>query len=153
MKINYIKKDICSVTEGYVLHGVNCQGKMNSGIARAIRAKWPMIHAPYDALCSQYDATSLQGDIQIIEINPELSVINGFTQLNYGREKGIKYASIDNIDKVMQEIALLCKEEQRTLYMPYIGCGLGGLNWKEDVEPIIKKYRHKMDICICSLYK
>ena len=42
--IRYIKGDITKSNCDIICHQVNCQGKMNSGVAKAIRAKWPKVY-------------------------------------------------------------------------------------------------------------
>ena len=34
----------------YICQQVNCQGKMNSGIAKQIREKWPVVYQNYKAI-------------------------------------------------------------------------------------------------------
>jgi O-acetyl-ADP-ribose deacetylase (regulator of RNase III) len=53
----------------YICQQVNCQGKMNSGIARQIREKWPVVYQNYMTKCSQSKYIRpelLLGDIQIV---------------------------------------------------------------------------------------
>lgn len=45
--VTYIVMDITTATRGIVVHGVNCQGVMGSGVALAIRTKWPQIFESY----------------------------------------------------------------------------------------------------------
>ena len=42
--IKEIQKDITTVEEGVVLHGCNCSGGFGSGVAGAIRKKWPDVY-------------------------------------------------------------------------------------------------------------
>ena len=53
-------------------------------------------------------------------------------------------------------LAIRIEEEQDevTLYIPKIGCGLGGLNWKEEVEPALKmlcKAFPDVNLVVCEL--
>ena len=41
--VNYVKGNLLESDCDYICHQVNCQGVMNSGIARQIREKWPII--------------------------------------------------------------------------------------------------------------
>ena len=50
----------------YICHQVNCQGKMNSGIAKSIREKWPVVYANYMAKYFNMLPELLLGDIQIV---------------------------------------------------------------------------------------
>lgn len=40
----YLNKNIITIQEGVIAHGVNCTGAMNSGVAKAIREKWPEVY-------------------------------------------------------------------------------------------------------------
>ena len=39
--------DITNSKANYICHQVNCQGAMNSGVAKAIREKWPRVYKAY----------------------------------------------------------------------------------------------------------
>ena len=39
--IEYIHKNLTTVTHGIVAHGCNCKGKMGAGVAKDIKEKWP----------------------------------------------------------------------------------------------------------------
>lgn len=50
-----------------ICHQVNCQGKMNSGVAKAIREKWPEVYTRYR---TKYECeVDLLGQIQPVIIN------------------------------------------------------------------------------------
>ena len=76
--MNMIEKDITTVESGFILHGVNCQRTMGSGVAKAIRAKWPKLYKEYK------NTIPMLGKVQLIHINADLWVINCFTQEYYG---------------------------------------------------------------------
>ena len=42
--IEYVRGDLLNVRDGLILHGVNCQRKMNAGIAKQIREKYPEVY-------------------------------------------------------------------------------------------------------------
>ena len=37
----------------YICHQVNCMGRMNSGVAKAIRERWPIVFTTYQAHYNQ----------------------------------------------------------------------------------------------------
>jgi hypothetical protein len=45
--IIYKEMDATSVNQGVIAHGVNCQHKMASGIAKTVREKWPQVYDCY----------------------------------------------------------------------------------------------------------
>ena len=80
--INYINKDITTVETGVIVHGVNCQGAMGSGVALAILKKWPTVYSEYKKFPT---GSQSLGKIQPIEIEPkQLYVINCFGSISIG---------------------------------------------------------------------
>ena len=142
--IEYIKGDITEVkAPAYIMHGVNCQGKMGSGVAKALYTKWPKVKESYLRECPEPDELKL-GYSQQVFVAPSTWVINCFTQVNYGYD-GKKYASLKAIDRCIWQAL---SEVQTLLFdpvisMPKIGCGLGGLSWEEEVLPVIQERRNE----------
>ena len=113
----------------------------------------------YRDMCTRYKPALLLGkcDFIIIVERPHVSyaklfVANLFTQLTYGRKKMV-YASVDAIDEAIGQCIIFCREMQLPLYMPRIGCGLGGLNWDTDVLPLVEKYAafNGVPVFVCDL--
>ncbi len=71
--IHYVIGDIVQKQKelklDYICHQVNCQGAMNSGVAKAIRTEYPIVYENY---IKKYDETDrkelLLGDIQIVPL-------------------------------------------------------------------------------------
>ena len=45
--VHYVKGDVTKSDCDIICHQVNCQGVMNSGVAKAIREKWPEVYDNY----------------------------------------------------------------------------------------------------------
>ena len=45
--IKVVKGNLLDATEAIIAHQVNCQKKMNSGVAKAIREKYPIVFDIY----------------------------------------------------------------------------------------------------------
>jgi len=118
--------DITDVAYGLIAHGVNCQHVMGSGVARALYSVYPEVREEYLNLNSH----SL-GDVQLVAVSAFVTVANCHTQEHYGRDNKI-YADIVALRKCLIQLA----EMSNLINIPKIGCGLGGLIWK-DVERII----------------
>jgi len=147
MAINYLHKDITTIEYGIIAHGVNCQGVMGSGIAKAIKEKWPQVYIEYK---KQPVGKEMLGLINMVYINDNLFVANCYTQLNYGKD-GKKYASIDAIEKCLLECIFFSESLALPLYIPKIGCGLGGLDWSTEIELIVNNFAQDVDINVCEL--
>lgn len=150
--MEYIKKDITTVDMGIVAHGVNCQHKMASGVAKAIRAKWPKAYSSYMAAPK---GKMMLGTAHIININEDdsLFVGNCYTQQFYGYGGG-SYADIEAVRSSLSHIMILADFYNLPVYLPKIGCGLGGLDWDNDVAPIVAeldRLYERVDILVCEL--
>lgn len=163
--ITYINKDISTIQYGIIAHGVNCYGVMDAGVAFTLRRKFPQITLPYQTLCSNYDSSSkshLLGMVQLIDINKNypnsLMVANCFTQVGYGTN--FIHARVDAIEEAMSGLFSYAHVYDIPVFMPKIGCGLGGLNWEQDVQPIIYQLLQdneeefsNIDIFVCEYGK
>lgn len=126
-----IQGDITTTT-GYILHGVNLQGKMGAGVAKAIADKWPVVKQVY---LDKLSRASL-GDISVAVVAEGIVVINCHTQRYYGRD-GRKYVSYDAADEAFSKAATWIMGQHSAsgmpgrpqVHFPQIGCGLAGGDW------------------------
>lgn len=160
--INEIKGDLLSA-RGVIVHGCNAQGVMGSGVAKAIKDKWPMVFEEYLAFMKpdhpklvHLHAEWCMGRIQKVVVSDRVVVINAITQQNYGRD-GKRYVSYDAIDRAFLAVERMCMLEpyyfhgaRATINFPLIGCGLGGGHW-----PVVREIiEHRLpdDRFIKNLY-
>ena len=147
----YVKKDITTVTVGIIAHGVNCQGKMGSGVAKAIRDKWSVV---YEYYARNPIGKQMLGVCQIVPIHNSgtLFVANCYTQVFYGF--GGRFAKPEAIKTALIHTYYKANDYKIPVYMPKIGAGLGGLNWTNEVEPIVKELDDgwpNVDTYVCVL--
>lgn len=150
--IDYITKDLTTVKEGegVIYHGCNCAGAYGSGVAGAIRRKWP---SAYEAFMENGVGKDLLGQVNILLFNGQPIIANAYTQLTYGSD-GKSYADYVAIAKTLSQVAEYCDAAKIDLYMPKVGCGLGGLNWELEVRPIVEfvsKDFPELNIHICDI--
>ena len=131
--IRYIKGDITKSNCDIICHQVNCQGAMNSGVAKAIREKWPEVYEQYKDLCKKQEQTiCLLGTMQPVEIqkNPTRYVVNLFAQQYYGFN-GIRFTDYEAFYNSIANLSVqLASNPDKTIAFPYkIGCVRGGANW------------------------
>lgn len=130
--MEYIHGNITNVTSGLIIHGVNCQARMGSGVALAIRNKWPVVYAMY---MKRSPGRHNLGHTQFIEIDDGLHVANCWTQEFYGND-GKVYADIHALYRCVLAAFAYCDELNLELNTPKIAAGLAGLNWEKDVVPV-----------------
>jgi O-acetyl-ADP-ribose deacetylase (regulator of RNase III) len=148
---------IAQAKEGHydvIVHGCNCFSTMGAGIApqmaKAFGAdKFEMElrgkdirklgNIDYEKIVLGKNATWRLSEYKNNDNDPELIVVNAYTQYSYGRNH------IDGVSSPLDYEALtLCMRKMNLLFkgkhigLPQIGCGLAGGNW-EVVKEIIKK--------------
>lgn len=131
--IVYNKGDLLSTPDVIIVHGCNAHGAMNSGVAKAIREKYPRAYEDYRKTYQIHMRLELGDWIRSIQHNGKI-IINAITQDGYGYD-GKKYVSYDAIDKVCIRLAETIAKES-SFSMPRIGAGLGGGDWNV-IEAII----------------
>jgi len=123
--LHYVKGDLTSATEQVIVHGVNCMGKFGKGVAASISSRHPFIRKKYLDLKEH-----VLGSCQFIEYDGRIWV-NAHTQQNIGYD-GKQYADLTAIGYCFSEIADYMDDHGlRSIAMPKIGCGLGGLDWDQ----------------------
>ena len=123
-----------------ICHQVNCQGKMNSGVAKAIREKWPEVYIKYmesnEVIWDKAHEhgrmiwNHMIGQIQVVFIADKktMAVVNMFAQENYGYD-GRRYTSYDAFWSCLGEIKRTINPGLRIAFPARIGCVRGGANW------------------------
>lgn len=128
-----------------IAHGVNCMGGFGSGVAGQIARLYPFVREEYLRKFKE-DGWKL-GDVQFVDLlngvdheayqwREFTTIANCATQFSYGRSgKHVNYAALGVcLDKLM----LYAKDNNVSLAIPKIGCGLGGGDWR-DVSSIIEE--------------
>lgn len=145
MSIYHVKGSLLDADVDYYCHQVNCQGRMGSGIAKVIKEKWPVVYSEY---IQKYNDTEdnilrncggfehcpetsevLLGDIQLVQVDKNHTVINMFAQEHYGYD-GRRYTSYDGFWSCLGHIREFVPEGATIGFPSHIGCGLGGGNWE-----------------------
>lgn len=128
-----IKKDITTITQGVIMHQVNCKNKMGAGVAKALYTAYPQVKAEYHQIAynQQFNTPEKRfGLLQPVKINEDLIIFNSFSQLDYGCNKSIKYTDEDVLMTNLKRFNKYAKYHHLPAYVPErIGCGLANGNW------------------------
>jgi hypothetical protein len=128
--------DILTVTKGIIVHGCNAQGRMNSGMAKAIREMYPQVYEDYKA--HEKKMGLKLSDVIYTRINEDLIIASAITQEDDGRDENVVYVDYDAISNVFAGIGLVAFLEELDVHFPLIGCGLANGKWSE-VKPRIEE--------------
>lgn len=147
--------NIVNTDAKWILHQVNCKGQMNSGVAKAIKDKWPRAEEVYKQACEQAERnnTHLLGLSYpcYVRYYPCQKVVHLFGQYDFGYD-GRRYTSYDALYVALEDFIETqyslevdsLDERDRTIAIPWrMGCGRGGGNWEivmAMIEQIFKDY-------------
>lgn len=142
--IKYIHGSLLDSDCNYICHQVNCQGRMGSGIAKAIKERWPVV---YDEYIQKYQeredeilrtsssfehisstGETLLGEIQLVRVDVDKTVINMFAQENYGYD-GKRYTSYDAFYNCLLSLREMIPATATYAFPRKIGSDRGGANW------------------------
>ncbi len=156
--IKEIKGDIFKTTCVVIGHGVNCRGGFNSGIAGQIKSLYPNVREEY--LSYHQNIGWELGDIQFVGCRDTFTTSTGIvyknviiancaTQDDYGREDKL-YANYHAIERICKKLRHYCKEENHSLALPRIGCGLANGDWNVVYE-IYNRVFHDINVKVYYL--
>lgn len=153
----YIKGNLLD-HDGPIAHGVNTQGKMNSGVAKAIREKYPDIYDEYVSYIKyqieEKGRDPLGACSQYRDAKGHTLVYNMFTQDKYGYD-GKRYVSYKAVKESFDLLNYLAQTPRfgralNPVGIPKIGAGLGGGDW-EVIEQIIDEVTPHIEIWVYEL--
>ena len=147
--IKHIKCDIFKSGADAILHQVNCQGVMGSGVAKQVREKYPKAFNGYKKLCDSYgeNRAQLLGTAQYIELGDDKYIVNIFAQDKFGYD-GKCYTDYNALKKALGNVNWYLTN--KTIAIPYLmGSHRGGGDWNT-VYKIIKEVFDKNDVLICE---
>jgi len=132
-----------------IVHGCNCFHTMGSGVAKAIKDKYPDAYRADKELTDKGDRDKLGRVCAAMIPESDLIVVNAYTQYEYGSD-GKKYVDYDAVRSAMEKIKETFSEKDYKIRMPKIGAGLGGGDW-EKISEIIDDVFGDREILVVTL--
>lgn len=130
-----ITGNLLNITDGVIVHQVNCRNRIGAGVAGALIQKYPVIKQFYHYAFEKAEPKELFGTYQVVPVDDNLKVINSFSQFYYGnaQKNGRVYTDMNKLVAVLKAVC----DRYDNVYIPEkIGCGLAGGCWNELVEKI-----------------
>ena len=124
--------DITEIPFGIIVHQVNCKKAIGGGLSGVLIKKWPAVKAAYFSAFIGHTPEEVYGTWNEVKVNDDITVINLFSQFDYGNAYRTKkqYTNVDYLVNGLK--AIRSKYPNLPIYIPkYIGCGLGGADWNE----------------------
>lgn len=135
MAISYVTGDLFtnSYSAQAFAHGCNCAGAMGAGIAVGFRERYPAMYEEYRQRCKATPREFNPGDVFLWKDAGQPWIFNLATQEHYWRSRAT-YEAVAQALATMRELA--DAEGVRSIAMPRIGAGHGGLSWRRVCEII-----------------
>ncbi len=131
--IKLTQGDILKADAEALVNTVNCVGIMGRGVALQFKKAFPENFKAYEVACKVNQVQP--GKMFVYDLNCLYSprfIIN-FPTKRHWKSK----SRIEDIQSGLTDLITVVQQQQiRSIAIPALGCGLGGLNW-EDVKPLI----------------
>lgn len=133
--IKYINQNILESDAEALVNTVNTMGIMGKGIALQFKEKFPLNFKLYQKACKNNQVvTGLMFVTRTSTFTNPKYIINFPTKTNWRTPSKLEY-----IEEGLNDlVSVLLENHIQSVTLPPLGCGNGGLDWK-DVKPIIEK--------------
>ena len=142
-----------------IAHGIAPQDPFDTGLALALRERWPSLVADYRH--AAHSKAPQPGEIWcwsgVDDKGAVRSIVNLLTQdsLHTGHAAKPGKATLKNVGHALRELARYVADEHiKSVALPRLATGVGGLEW-HDVKPLIEKHLGELnaDVIVYEVYR
>lgn len=149
--LKYTNKSIFDLKVDAVVNPVNTVGVMGAGLAKQFKDIYAPTHIHFEeyyiAACQQKHFETSRCLVYPTHNDPTRFVIFLATKNHYRNPSRIEY-----IQKGLEDLSDTINEYKiKSIALPKLGCGLGGLRWElveEEIKSFSKKHE-KIEIIVC----
>jgi O-acetyl-ADP-ribose deacetylase (regulator of RNase III) len=143
--IHEISGDILLTRAQAIAHGIAPNDHFDNGLALALRERWPAMAKDFRHYA--HGAHPKPGELWTWGGTGGLRIFNLLTQEGeQGRGSKPGRASVANVNHCLHQLRTeLAKGEVKSLALPRLATGVGGLDWA-DVQPLIAKHLGDLQI-------
>jgi O-acetyl-ADP-ribose deacetylase (regulator of RNase III)/uncharacterized protein YwgA len=143
--IEFAKGNLLKADVEALVNTVNCVGAMGKGIALQFKKAFPENYKLYKKYCDQKKLVVGKMFITCTHslLNPKY-IINFPTKAHWKGASRLEYVEQGLIDLVAQ----VQKRQIRSLAVPPLGCGLGGLDWHIVSRLVCEAFRDIQDVTV-----
>ena len=139
MSIQYVTGNLLNSDAQALVNTVNCVGVMGKGIALQFKEQFPNNFEQYKIACSNNTITP--GQLFCTYDYPTKKTIINFPTKQHWQNP----SKLEWIETGLQSLRELLLNMKMSIALPPIGCGNGGLDWKNQVQPLVHKYLDDLD--------
>jgi O-acetyl-ADP-ribose deacetylase (regulator of RNase III) len=133
-----------------LVNPINCVGVMGGGLAKSFRLRYWDMNKAYQMACAE-------GMIKVGKVwpwweSPRFTKSGTWTEdrwiINFPTKDDWRDPSeIDYIENGLDDLTRVVKNLKLTsIAIPALGCGLGGLSWKDQVQPLLTTWADEIGI-------
>lgn len=146
--IHYVTGDILLSTSRAIAHGVAPGDHFDSGLALALRERWPAMVKDFRHHCQQ--SHPKPGTLWTWAGANGVRIVNLLTQeAAPAHHAKPGKATLAHVNHALRDLAHLVESEKiPSLALPRLATGVGGLDWAE-VRPLVEKHLGAFSIPVC----
>lgn len=133
--IEFKQGDILKDKSDAIVNPVNCVGVMGKGLALQFKKAFPLNYRDYARDCKENQVVVGKVHWSFVAALDERFVVNFPTKKHWRDKSEIEYIS-SGLDHL---IALITHLKLKSLAIPALGVGLGGLPWEEVKQVLLTK--------------
>ncbi|EPQ5269411.1 macro domain-containing protein [Enterobacter cloacae] len=137
--IKYEKGDILEASTEALVNAVNCQGVMGKGIALQFKNEFPNNYIFYKKACQNHEMTV---DEVLVYEEKGIFIINFATKQEWRKKSQYDYIQRG----LLSLIKKVKKYNIKSIAIPPLGCGNGGLEWCKVEKLIIDAFMNESNI-------
>jgi len=146
--IHFLKGDIFDSGTDAIVNPVNCVGVMGAGLAEKFKTRYPYNYIHYKDACKNRELKIGTVFTVLVPGSVPRFVVNFPTKVHWRDASSMYY--------IQKSLAALVKEIDKyhfkSIAMPKVGCGLGGLDWN-DVKLLIIETLGSLEQCDVLVYE
>lgn len=138
----YKQGDLLKDDAEVLVNAVNTVGVMEAGIAKQFKKQFPEMYEKYKRDCMANKLRLGKMHLVQVEDEPEAKYVINFPTLVHWQDQ----SNLSDIESGLIDLVRMVETYGfRTIAIPPLGCGVGGLNW-EDVRYLIEQAFKSVDV-------
>lgn len=138
----YKQGDLLKDDAEVLVNAVNTVGVMEAGIAKQFKKQFPEMYEKYKRDCKANKLRLGKMHLVQVEDEPEAKYVINFPTLVHWQDQ----SNLSDIESGLIDLVRMVETYGfRTIAIPPLGCGVGGLNW-EDVRYLIEQAFKSVDV-------
>lgn len=146
MPITFKKGDMFAEPVEAIVNTVNCVGVMGKGVALEFKKRWPANYKAYKKICDAKELSPGQMFVfdtqQLFPQDGPRYLVNFPTKAHWRSKSKLIYVE-EGLDALVEDIQTY---KMKSIAIPPLGCGNGGLKWSDVCPLIVSKLRGLDDV-------